>query len=325
MEEKKEKKIGVLTSGGDAPGMNAAIRAVTRAAIYNGIKVIGINKGYSGLLKGDISELSRYDVADIIGRGGTFLRTSRCPEMHTEEGVDKAALVCQVLGLDALVIIGGDGSFKGGRDLAKKGVNVIGIPATIDLDVNCTEYTIGFDTAVNTGTDAISRLKDTSASHERCSVVEVMGRQKGSIALWCAMGCGAEEVIIPEENDVIDKNKIIEQILENRHKGKLHNVIIVAEGVRGSTQLAEDIELITGIETRVSVLGHLQRGGIPTAMDRMRASMMGYKAVEAFMEGKKNVVIAYNKGEYQVIDLFEALEMEYKYDDTLYKVVKMIK
>ena len=325
MEEKKEKKIGVLTSGGDAPGMNAAIRAVTRAAIYNGIKVIGINKGYSGLLKGDISELSRYDVADIIGRGGPFLRTSRCPEMHTEEGVDKAALVCQVLGLDALVIIGGDGSFKGGRDLAKKGVNVIGIPATIDLDVNCTEYTIGFDTAVNTGTDAISRLKDTSASHERCSVVEVMGRQKGSIALWCAMGCGAEEVIIPEENDVIDKNKIIEQILENRHKGKLHNVIIVAEGVRGSTQLAEDIELITGIETRVSVLGHLQRGGIPTAMDRMRASMMGYKAVEAFMEGKKNVVIAYNKGEYQVIDLFEALEMEYKYDDTLYKVVKMIK
>ena len=325
MEENKELKIGVLTSGGDAPGMNAAIRAVARTAIYNGIKVIGINKGYAGLLNGDISELSRYDVADIIGRGGTFLRTSRCPEMHTPEGVEKAALICGVLGLDALVIIGGDGSFKGGRDLADKGINVIGIPATIDLDVNCTEYTIGFDTAVNTGTDAISKLKDTSASHERCSVIEVMGRHKGSIALWCGMSCGAEEIIIPEENESIDKNRIIEQILENRHKGKLHNIIVIAEGVKGSSELADEIERVTGIETRVSVLGHLQRGGSPTAMDRMHASMMGYKAVEAFMEGRKNVVVAYRKGEYKVIDLYEALEMENEYDDTYYEVVKTIK
>lgn len=320
----KDLKIGVLTSGGDAPGMNAAIRAVTRTAIYNGIKVVGINKGYEGLLNGDISELSRKDVSDIIGRGGTFLRTSRCPEMMTEEGVEKGALVCKVLGLDALVVIGGDGSFKGARKLSEKGVNVIGIPGTIDLDISCTEYTIGFDTAINTGTEAISKLKDTSASHERCSVIEVMGRDKGAIALWCGMGCGAEDVLFPEEKDVIDKNKVIEQIFENRHRGKLHNIIVVAEGIGGSSELAAEIEKVTGIETRASVLGHLQRGGVPTALDRMHASMMGYKAVEAFLKGEKNVVVAYNKGEYETIDINEALNMKPKYDNELYKVIKII-
>ncbi|MBQ4347773.1 MAG: 6-phosphofructokinase, partial [Firmicutes bacterium] len=258
------KKIGVLTSGGDAPGMNAAIRAVTRSAINMGIQVIGINKGYNGLISGDTRELGRKDVSEIINRGGTILHTARSPQMMTPEGQKKAAQVCEIYGLDALIVIGGDGSFKGCRDLAKLGVNVVGIPATIDLDLNCTDYTIGFDTAVNTGSDAINRLRDTSTSHERCSVVEVMGRNKGAIALWCAITGGAEEVIVPEEQEEYDENKVVQQILENRNIGKWHNLVIVAEGVGGSARLAERIEEVTGIETRLSVLGHLQRGGCPT-------------------------------------------------------------
>ncbi len=318
------KRIGVLTSGGDAPGMNAAIRAVTRTAIHYGIEVFGVMKGYNGLIAGEVRELGRKDVSEIINRGGTILHTARSPQMMTTEGQKKAAQICEVFGFDTLIVIGGDGSFKGARDLSKLGINVIGIPGTIDLDLNCTEYTIGFDTAVNTGTDAINRLRDTSTSHERCSVIEVMGRNKGSIALWCAMTSGAEDVLVPEEKDGIDRNKIISQVLENRNLGKWHNLIIVAEGIGGSAELTKEIEEVTGIETRLTVLGHLQRGGSPTAVDRMHASMMGYKAVMSVIGGEKNRIIAYNKGRYESLDIDEALAMQNNYDGELYDVIKIL-
>ncbi len=317
-------KIGLLTSGGDAPGMNAAIRAVVRTAVNNGIEVIGIRKGYDGLINGEFRELKTRDVSEIIGRGGTILHTARCEEMMTEEGVKKAAQVYDVLGLDALVIIGGDGSFKGAQELSKLGVNVIGIPGTIDLDMNCTEYTIGFDTAVNTGADAINRLRDTSSSHQRCSVIEVMGRHASYIAYWCAMVSGAEEVLVPDKIDEISKNMVIQQVLENRSLGKFHNLIIVAEGVGGSQELAKEIEEITGIETRATILGHLQRGGSPTATDRMHASVMGYMAVEEILKGNKNCVIAYNKGRYEAIEINKALAMPPKEDMGLYDIIKVL-
>ncbi len=322
--ENNIKKIGILTSGGDAPGMNAAIRAVARTALNSGIQVIGIRKGYNGLINGDIKELHGKDVSDIINRGGTILHTARSPEMLTEEGKKKAAQIYKVLGLDALIVIGGDGSFRACQALSQFDVNCIGIPATIDLDLNCSEYTIGFDTAVNTGTDAISKLRDTSSSHERCSVVEVMGRNAGYIALWCAMAGGAEEVLIPEEKDVINNQHVIQQILENRSEGKRHNLVVVAEGVGGTQKLAKEIQDITGIQTRATILGHLQRGGSPTVVDRMHASMMGYKAVKAIMEGERNRVVSYNKGEYHTMDLSEALNMEKHYDKEIYDVVKIL-
>jgi len=317
-------KIGVLTSGGDAPGMNAAIRAVTRTALNKGIQVVGIRKGYNGLINGDIKELRGKDVSDIINRGGTILHTARSKEMLTEEGQKKAAQIYEVLGLDALIVIGGDGSFRACQSLSKFGVNCIGIPATIDLDLDCSEYTIGFDTAVNTGTDAINKLRDTSSSHERCSVVEVMGRNAGYIALWCAMTGGAEEVLIPEEKDVINNQHVIQQILENRSEGKRHNLIVVAEGVGGTQKLADEIQEITGIQTRATILGHLQRGGSPTAVDRMHASMMGYKAIKAVVEGERNRVVVFNKGTYETLDLTEALNMKKQYDKEIYDVVKIL-
>ncbi|MBR5816953.1 MAG: ATP-dependent 6-phosphofructokinase, partial [Anaerotignum sp.] len=250
MNEKKIRKIGVLTSGGDAPGMNAAIRAVVRTAKYHDIDVVGIRKGYAGLIGGEIKEMHSKDVSNVMNLGGTILHTARCPEMMTEEGLDKAAAIYKILGLDALVVIGGDGSYRGLAELSKRGVNGIGIPATIDLDMCGTEYTIGFDTAVNTGMDALNKLRDTSNSHERCSVVEVMGRDAGYIAVWCGLVGGAEEVMFPEEKEVIDSNKVIQQILENRSIGKRHNLIVVAEGVGGTQKLAKDIQEITGIQTR---------------------------------------------------------------------------
>lgn len=324
MMEKTIRKIGVLTSGGDAPGMNAAIRAVTRAALYHDIQVVGIRKGFNGLMNGDIKDLKGKDVSDIINRGGTILHTARALEMLTEEGQKKAASIYKILGLDALIVIGGDGSFRGCDALAKFGVNGIGIPATIDLDLSCSEYTIGFDTAVNTGTDAINKLRDTSSSHERCSVVEVMGRDAGYIALWCAMAGGAEEVLVPEQKDIINPEKVIQQIIENRSQGKRHNLIVVAEGVGGTQKLAKTIQEITGIQTRATILGHLQRGGSPTAIDRMHASMMGYLSVKAVLEGKENQVIVYNKGEYQTIDFETAFHMKKAYDPELYEVIKTL-
>lgn len=324
MAEKKIKKIGILTSGGDAPGMNAAIRAAARTALFHDIKAVGILKGFDGLINGDIRDLKSHDVTDIINRGGTILHTARSLEMMTPEGQEKAARVFQVLGLDALVVIGGDGSFRGCEALAKHGVRCIGIPATIDLDMNCTEYTIGFDTAVNTGTDAINKLRDTSASHDRCSVVEVMGRDAGYIAIWCSMAGGAEEVLIPEKKDIINNEKVIQQILENRSRGKRHNLVVVAEGVGGTQTLAKEIQAVTGIQTRATILGHLQRGGSPTAVDRVHASIMGYKAVMAAMEGRQNVVIAYNKGRYEEIDFAKAFVMKKQYDEELYQMIKTL-
>ncbi|KAI4452938.1 pyruvate kinase [Holotrichia oblita] len=304
----KQKKIGVLTSGGDAPGMNAAIRALVRTCVYNNIKVTGIKRGYEGLLTGDILELTARSVSDTIHRGGTILLTARCPEMLTQEGQEKAAQIYKILGLDALVVIGGDGSLTGGLMLSRLGVNIIGIPGTIDMDLPCTEYTIGFDTAVNTGMDAINKIRDTSTSHERCSVVEVMGRNAGNIALWCAMTGGAEDVLLPEMNKEENNNDtIIKQIIENRAKGKTHNLILVAEGAGGSAELAAEIKKVTGIESRATVLGHLQRGGSPTAVDRMHASMMGHMAVEIFMQGLQNKVIIFKNSDYTYMDIEEAL------------------
>ncbi len=316
------KKIGLLTSGGDAPGMNCAIRAVVRTAINNNIQVFGIKRGYEGLLKGEIAEMTAKDVSNIMFRGGTILRTARSNEMRTEEGIEKAANLCKLLKLDALIVIGGDGSLKGGLELSKKGVNIMGIPGTIDLDLDCTDYTIGFDTAVNTSLDAVDKIRDTSTSHERCSVIEVMGRGAGFIALWTGLSGGAEEIIIPEREN--SEEAIIETILENRSRGKHHNLIIVAEGKGNSQKLAKNIEKATGISTRATILGHLQRGGSPTARDRVTASIMGLKAVTALIEGKQNRIMIEKNGCFTDIDLEEGLNFRRGYDDFLYKAAKIL-
>lgn len=319
----KKKRIAILTSGGDAPGMNAAIRAAARTAINSGIEIYGVRKGYNGLLNGDLFEMTGKSVSDIIQRGGTILLTARCHEMMKPEGQKRAAEICKVFQLDALIVIGGDGSFNGAKAISEYGINVICIPGTIDLDIACTDYTIGFDTAVNTGMDAINKIKDTSSSHERCSIVEVMGRDAGYIALWCAMTGGAEEVIIPEMGP-LNEEAVIKQILSNRSSGKKHNLVIVAEGVGGAEEFAKRIESVTGIETRATILGHLQRGGTPTAVDRMHASMMGHLAVELVKEEKYNRVIAYKDGKYTDIDIAEALSMEKSVDTRMYDIVKLL-
>ena len=322
MNETTVKKIGVLTSGGDAPGMNAAIRSVVRTADEYDIKVVGIERGYEGLLHGEINEMSGKDVSGIMNRGGTVLHTARREEMRTPEGVAKAAQVCKILQLDALVIIGGNGSLAGGLDLSKHGVNIMGIPGTIDLDLDCSDYTIGFDTAVNTSLDAVNKIRETSCSHERCSVVEVMGRKCGQIALWTGMAGGAEEVLVPE--DPVDFDKVVEQILENRSRGKNHNLIVVAEGVGHSQELADYIEKITGIQTRATILGHLQRGGQPTAKDRLAAGIMGYNAVKLIAEGARNRIMIVRDGKYTDIDLAEGLKYKREYDKTLYDILKVL-
>lgn len=318
----KELRIGLLTSGGDAPGMNAAIRSVVRTAVRFGLRVYGIKTGYEGLFKGDIDEITPDDVSGIIHRGGTILRTARCLEMMTEEGQARAAEVCKVMRLDAVIVIGGDGSFKGAAALARQGVPVIGIPATIDLDMDCTEYSIGFDTAVNTAANAIVHIRDTSSSHERCSVVEVMGRGAGYLALWCGLTGGAEEILVPE--NPIDTNTVIEQILRNRAKGKRHNLIVVAEGIGGSDKLAKEIERVLGIEARSTILGHLQRGGTPTAIDRMHATIMGNMAVEAVKNGETNKAVIYKCGHHELIDLNEALTAKREYDPKMYEITKIL-
>ena len=301
--------IGVLTSGGDAPGMNAAIRAVVRRALAKGLKVRGIRRGYHGLLKEEIIDMSARDVSDIIERGGTVLQTARCKTMRTEEGQQKAAAICKKYGIDGLVVIGGDGSFAGAQKLANLGVNTIGIPATIDLDIACTDYTIGFDTAVNTAMEAIDKVRDTSTSHERCSVIEVMGRDAGYLALWCGIANGAEDVLIPEKYDY-DEQKLINNIIESRKMGKKHHIIINAEGIGHSQAMATRIEAATGIETRATILGHMQRGGSPTCKDRVYASMMGAMAVDLLLEGKKSRVVGYRHGDFVDFDINEALAME---------------
>ena len=315
---KEIKTIGVLTSGGDAPGMNAAIRAVVREGIAKGLKVKGIKRGYAGLLAEEIVDMEAKDVSDIIQRGGTILQTARCMEFTTPEGQKKGAEICKKHGIDGVVVIGGDGSFKGAQKLAALGVNTIGLPGTIDLDIACTEYTIGFDTAVNTAMEAIDKVRDTSSSHERCSIIEVMGRDAGYLALWCGIANGAERILLPEEHDY-NEEKIVADIKENRKRGKKHYIIINAEGIGDSMNMAKRIEEETGMETRATILGHMQRGGSPTAKDRVYASIMGAMAVDLLLEGKTNRVVGYKHGEYIDFDINEALAMQkgipqYQYD-----------
>lgn len=321
MAENKVSTIGVLTSGGDAPGMNAAIRAVVRTALGKGLKVKGIKRGYQGLLNEEIIDMTARSVSDTIQRGGTILQTARCKEMRTEEGQKKAAEICRKHGIEGLVVIGGDGSFKGAQKLASLGINTIGLPGTIDLDIACTEYTIGFDTAVNTAMEAIDKVRDTSTSHERCSIVEVMGRDAGYLALWCGIANGAERILMPEEHDYSEE-AIIEDIIECRKRGKKHYIIINAEGVGDSINMAKRIEAATGMETRATVLGHMQRGGSPTCKDRVYASIMGAMAVDLLCEGATNRVVGYRHGEYIDFDIDEALAMDKKIPDYQYQVAK---
>ena len=306
---KEIKTIGVLTSGGDAPGMNAAIRAVVRTAIARGLKVKGIKKGYQGLLNEEIIDMEAKDVSDIIQRGGTILGTARCLEFKEAEGQKKGAEICRKHGIDGIVVIGGDGSYRGAQALSRLGINTIGLPGTIDLDIACTEYTIGFDTAVNTAMEAIDKVRDTSTSHERCSIIEVMGRNAGYLAMWCGIANGAEDVLIPEKYDY-DEQKLINNIIASRKAGKKHHIIVNAEGIGHSEAMARRIEAATGIETRATILGHMQRGGNPTCKDRVYASMMGALAVDLLVQGKSCRVVGYRHGEFMDFDINEALAMQ---------------
>lgn len=321
--KKEVKTIAVLTSGGDAPGMNAAIRAVVRRGLFNGCKMKGVQKGYDGLINGDIIDMEARDVSDTIERGGTILYTARCPEMRTEEGQLKAIETCKEHGIDGIVVIGGDGSFAGAQKLANFGLNVIGIPGSIDLDIACTDYTIGFDTAVNTAMEAIDKVRDTSTSHERCSIIEVMGRNAGYIALWCGIASGAEDILLPEKYDY-DEQKLVNNIIENRKRGKKHHIIINAEGIGHSTSMAKRIEAATGIDTRATILGHMQRGGSPSCKDRVYASIMGAYAVDLLAAGKTKRVVAYKNGEYTDFDINEALAMEKEIQDYQFEVARSL-
>ena len=315
--------IGVLTSGGDAPGLNAAIRAVVRVALSKGLKVRGIRRGFHGLLREEIIDLSARDVSDTIQRGGTILQTARCQEMRTEEGQQKAAAICKKYGIDGLIVIGGDGSFAGAQKLANLGVRTVGIPGTIDLDIACTDYTIGFDTAVNTAMEAIDKIRDTSTSHERCSIIEVMGRDAGYLALWCGIANGAERILMPEEHDY-NEEELIKDILLNKKRGKKNYIIINAEGIGDSLNMAKRIEEATGIETRASIIGHMQRGGSPTCKDRVYASTMGAMAVELLCDGKTNRVIGYRDGKFVDYDINEALSMKKEISAYQYEIAKTL-
>lgn len=316
------KKIGVLTSGGDAPGMNAAVRAVTRAAIRMGMQVYGIRRGYNGLINGDVIEMNERSVSDIIQRGGTMLYTARCPEFRTEEGVNKAKDKCKELGLEGIVVIGGDGSFRGAADLSAKGILCVGLPGTIDNDISCTEYTIGYDTAMNTAMEMVDKLRDTAQSHDRCSVVEVMGRGAGFIAVNTGVACGATYVItseVPYDLDVIAK-----KMLESRKTGKQHFIIIVSEGVGHSDEIARTLQEKTGIEARTTILGHVQRGGSPTVRDRVFASQMGYYAVNLLSQGIGNRVVGMQNNKIVDYDIQEALSMKKPFEEDLYHIADEI-
>ena len=317
------KKIGVLTSGGDAPGMNAAVRAVVRTALNKGIEVVGIIGGYTGLIKGEFIDFNLRSVSDIIHRGGTVLYSSRCPEFKTEEGIMKAVETCKANGIEGIVAIGGDGTFRGARDLSLHGIPCVGIPATIDNDIASTDYTIGFDTAMNTVMEMVDRLRDTAQSHARCSVVEVMGRGAGYLALRTGIAVGAAAILVPEVKYDVDKD-IVERMLETKKTGKKHFIIVVAEGVGKVNQLAKEIEEKTGIETRATILGHVQRGGRPTVRDRVMASRMGYAAVELLVKGIGNRVIAFADNQIVDFDIYEALSMERKFDHELCNIAHEI-
>ena len=317
--ENNIKTIGVLTSGGDAPGMNAAIRAVVRSGINNGFKVMGIRKGYVGLLNGEIIEMTARSVSDIINRGGTILQTGRCKEMMTLEGQQKAVNMAKIFGIDALVILGGDGSFRAGYDMSKLGMPFVGVPCTIDNDIDSTEYTVGFDTCCNTVQDAIDKIRDTAYSHERCSVVEVMGRNAGHIALNVSIACGAEAVILPEKPYDFNKD-IIRPIIEGRNRGKQHYIIILAEGIGGAVDIAKKIEELTGVSTRATILGYIQRGGSPTPRDRVIASLMGTKATQLLKDGKYNRLVVRNNNTITDVSVEEGMSMKKSLDEYMYEV-----
>ena len=328
------KTIGVLTSGGDAPGMNAAVRAVVRTAIARGMTVKGIRRGYNGLIEGDIIDLDVRSVSDIIHRGGTVLYTARSPRFKTEEGMQEAIANCKKHGIEGIVVIGGDGSYRGARDLSLHGIPCVGVPGTIDNDISSTEYTIGFDTAMNTAmemvdkisfdtalntaVEAVDKIRDTSTSHHRCSVVEVMGRRAGYLALQSGIAVGATAILVPEVEHTVED--VIAKIRETQKTGKKHFIVVVAEGVGGVEQIAQKIEEITGIESRATVLGHVQRGGNPTVRDRVVATQMGFAAVELLREGKGNRVIGMQKGEIVDFDIYEALNMKKPFDDDMYEI-----
>ena len=320
---KEIKTIGVLTSGGDAPGMNAAIRAVVRKALNNGVSVKGIKRGYLGLLNEEIVDMERKSVSDIIQKGGTILGTARCVEFAEPEVQARGAEICRKHGIDGLVVIGGDGSYRGAQALARNGINTIGVPGTIDLDIACTEYTIGFDTAINTAMEAIDKVRDTSSSHERCSIIEVMGRNAGYIALWTGVANGAEDILLPEKYDY-NEQEIINNIVKSRKRGKTHHIIINAEGIGHSTSMAKRIEAATGMETRATILGYLQRGGNPTCKDRFYASIMGAYAADILCQGKSNRVVAYKHGEFIDYDIEEALNMKKGIDEYQYEIGKKL-
>lgn len=302
------KSIAVLTSGGDSPGMNAAVRAVVRTACQRGIKVYGVDRGYTGLIKGDVHEMNLRSVSDIITRGGTILYSARCPEFKTEEGIQKAVDSCKRVGIDGMVIIGGDGSFRGARDLSLRGIPCIGLPGTIDNDISCTDYTIGYDTCLNTIVQMVDRIRDTSESHDRCTVVEVMGRGAGYLALESGIAVGATSILVPEVEYDIERD-IIARIREFQKTGKRHFIVIVAEGVGGTAEIAKKIEAETGVESRATILGHVQRGGSPTARDRIMASQMGSRAVDLLTQGIGNRVVGIRDNKIVDFDIFEALKM----------------
>ena len=316
------KKIAILTSGGDAPGMNAAIRAVVRTALYNGIEVMGVERGYYGLVNGELKNMDNGSVSDIIHKGGTILKTARLDSFREKEVQKKAAEVLNIFGIEGLVVIGGDGSFAGASELSKLGINTIGIPGTIDNDLAYTDYTLGFDTAVNTVVEAISKLKDTSASHERCSIVQTMGRTCGDLALYSGIAGGAELVVVPEREHSV--NNLLKLILEDRVRDKHHYLIVMSEGVDGINQLADKIETVVGIETRVTVLGHIQRGGSPSIADRILAAKFGHRAVELLMRGKTNRVVGIHRNQIIDLDIHEALAIENVFDEKLLTISEEI-
>ena len=303
------KRIGILTSGGDAPGMNPCVRSVVRTALYHGIEVYGIRRGWNGLIHGDIVKLDQKSVSHTINRGGTILYTARSREFMTEEGQKKAVSTCKFLGLEAIIAIGGDGTFRGARALSHHGIPVIGIPATIDNDINCTNYCIGFDTAANTAIECIDKLRDTMQSHERCSVVEVMGRNAGYLAMYVGLAVGATAVLVPEERIDFEKD-VIEKIRQARFNGFTHYMIVVAEGAGSATEIAAKIKDAIDLDPRVTVLGHIQRGGVPTGRDRVNATKMGYTAVELLMAGKRNRIVCTQEGGITDVDIDEGLAMK---------------
>lgn len=315
------KTIGILTSGGDAPGMNAAVRAVVRTAVANGMTVKGIMRGYNGLIENDIVDLNARSVSDIIGRGGTMLYTARSPRFREEEGILEGVKTCKEHGIEGVVVIGGDGSFRGARDLSLHGIPCIGIPGTIDNDIACTEYTIGFDTAMNTAMEMVDKIRDTSQSHDRCSIVEVMGRNAGHLALQCGVAVGAASIVVPEVPITMDE--IVEKIRRMQKTGKRHFIIVVAEGVGKVDEMAKQIESATGIVTRATVLGHVQRGGNPTVRDRVVATQLGHAAVELLREGKGNRVVGIKDNKVVDYDIYEALNMSKDLDIEMYNIANI--